>query len=69
MAEVLDKQTGDSEFKIAGVFYKANILEKLDRVDEALTQYKKASRYFRTLSIKRTHIMKYTCIGECVIKH
>ena len=37
MAEVLDKQTGDSEFKIAGVFYKANILEKLDRVDEALT--------------------------------
>ena len=66
MAEVLDKQTGDSEFKIAGVFYKANILEKLDRVDEALTPYKKASRYFRTLSIKKnTYYEVYMYRGMC----
>jgi tetratricopeptide (TPR) repeat protein len=66
MAESLAGLEGDSEFKIAGVYYKADMLKKLGRTSESEEQFKHASRYFRKLSVqKNTYYEIYIYRGMC----
>lgn len=53
MANVLDEQMTDSHYALSGIFYKGDILKKLGKNDEAVMQFRKASKYFRKLSLER----------------
>ena len=51
MADVLEKQKSFSRFMIAGLYYKGEILLNLERNQEAETQFRKASKELRRISM------------------
>lgn len=51
MAEVLEKCGNKNNFTVSGIYYKAEILEMLNRKEEADKQYRKAARELRMISL------------------
>lgn len=50
-ADALDKQDSNSTFSISGLYYKGEFLEKIGKTEEANTQFRKATKKLRKLSM------------------